>query len=295
MVAIGGQAGASSRIENYLGFPTGISGGDLTHRAIVQAEKFGAHLTSPCAATSLGEEGGHLVIGLSDGTGVRGRAVIAATGARYRRLDAEHLDDFERNGVYYAATELEVRQCAGAPVVIVGGGNSAGQAAMFLAEAGSRVTLVVRGPDLGAGMSRYLVDRIEAHPAINVSTGTVVRALEGGRALGAVRVRGADGDATLECVALFSFIGADPASEWLSGCALLDDNGFVLTDRSLDPNSLDERWEALGRQPLPFETSYPGLFAVGDLRSGSIKRVAAAVGEGSAVVRSVHEHLAFAS
>ncbi len=294
-VAIGGQAGASSRIENYLGFPTGISGGDLTHRAIVQAEKFGAHLTSPCAATSLREEGGHLVVGLSDGTGVSGRAVIAATGARYRRLEAAHLDEFEGNGVYYAATELEVRQCAGAPVVIVGGGNSAGQAAMFLAEAGSPVTLVLRGPDLGAGMSRYLVDRVEAHPAISVSTRTVVRALEGGRALRAVRVCGRDGDTTLECVALFSFIGADPASEWLSGCAHLDDSGFVLTDRWLDPKSLDRRWEALGRQPLPFETSYPGLFAVGDLRSGSIKRVAAAVGEGSAVVRSVHEHLAFAS
>ncbi len=293
MVAIGGQAGASSRIENYLGFPTGVSGGDLTYRAMVQAEKFGAHLTSPCAATSLREEAGHLVIGLSDGTDVSGRAVIAATGARYRRLEAKNLDEFEGNGVYYAATELEVRECAGSPVVIAGGGNSAGQAAMFLAEAGSPVTLVVRGPDLAARMSRYLVDRIEAHPDITVSTSTMVRALEGERALTAVRVTRADGDTTLECVALFSFIGADPASEWLCGCALLDDSGFVLTDRSLDSDNLDRLWEALGRRPLPFETSYPGLFAVGDLRSGSTKRVAAAVGEGSAVVRSVHEHLAF--
>src|SRR5580693_2356306 len=158
MVAVGGQAGSSSRIENYLGFPTGISGGDLTQRAVVQAEKFGAHLTSPCAATALREEAGHLVVRLSDGTDVAGRAVIVASGARYRRLDVDRLDDFEGNGVYYAATEMEARLCASSPVVVVGGGNSAGQAALFLAEAGSSVTIVIRGPALGRSMSRYLVD-----------------------------------------------------------------------------------------------------------------------------------------
>jgi len=294
MVAFGGQAGASSRIENYLGFPTGISGGDLTQRAVVQAEKFDAHLTSPCTATSLREKAGHLVIHLSDGTDVAGRAVIVASGARYRRLDVERLEVFEGNGVYYAATEMEARLCAAAPVVVVGGGNSAGQAAIFLAEAGSPVTIVIRGPDLNASMSRYLVDRIEANAAIEARTNARITGLDGDRTLSAVRIAGPEGETVLPCAALFSFIGADPAAEWLSGCAALDGRGFVLTDRALSEEHLDERWRALGRPPLPFETSHPGLFAVGDVRAGSTKRVAAAVGEGSASVRSVHEHLSFA-
>ncbi len=294
LAAVGGQAAASSRIENYLGFPTGISGGDLTQRAVVQAEKFGAHLTSPCAASSLREEAGHLVIGLSDGTDVAGRAVIVASGAHYRRLDAARLADFEGNGVYYAATEMEARLCAGSPVVVVGGGNSAGQAALFLAASGSPVIVVIRGHDLGASMSRYLVERIEADARIDVRTNSKITSLDGDRTLTSVRVNTEGFEVGLPCVALFSFIGADPAAGWLSGCAALDARGFVLTDRSLGAAHLDERWEALGRRPLPFETSYPGLFAVGDVRAGSIKRVAAAVGEGSAAVRSVHEYLAFA-
>jgi thioredoxin reductase (NADPH) len=293
-VAPGGQAGTSSRIENYLGFPTGISGSDLTQRALVQAEKFGAHLTAPCAATSLREQAGHLVVGLVDGTEVAGRAVIVATGARYRRLEVDRLADFESKGVYYAATAIEARECARSPVVVVGGGNSAGQAAVFLAESGSPVTIAIRGPDLNAGMSRYLVERIEAHKGIEVRTNTKITGLEGDELLSAVRVSGKDGDATLDCVALFSFIGAEPSSEWISGCAALDDRGFVLTDLSLGKEHLDARWDALGRRPLPFETSHPGLLAVGDVRAGSTKRVAAAVGEGSAAVRSVHEYLAFA-
>ena len=294
MVAVGGQAGASSRIENYLGFPTGISGADLTQRAVVQAEKFGARLTSPCAATGLREAAGYLVVALSDGTEVTGRALIVASGARYRRLDAARLEDFEGNGVYYAATEIESRLCAGSPVVVVGGGNSAGQAAMFLADSGSQVAIVIRGSDLGKNMSRYLVDRIQADARIAVRINSEVAGLEGDRSLTAVRLRSAGGDSLLPCAGLFSFIGAEPASGWLSGCAALDEHGFVLTDRSLGADRLDTRWETLGRLPLPFETSQPGLFAVGDLRSGSIKRVAAAVGEGSAAVRSVHEYLAFA-
>ena len=294
MVAIGGQAGASSRIENYLGFPTGIPGADLTQRAMVQAEKFGAQLTSPCAATGLREEAGHLVVRLSDATDVAGRAVIVASGARYRRLDAVRLTDFEGNGVYYAATEMEARQCAASPVVVAGGGNSAGQAALFLAEAGSPTSIVIRGADLATSMSRYLIDRIESDPRIDVRTGTRITSLDGDRSLTSIRVTGADGDAVMPCAGLFSFIGAEPASEWLSGCAALDDRGFVLTDRSLEDRHLDGRWDALGRRPLPFETSHPGLFAVGDVRAGSTKRVAAAVGEGSAAVGAVHEHLAFA-
>ena len=294
MATVGGQAGASSRIENYLGFPTGISGGDLTQRAVVQAEKFGARLTSPCMASSLREEAGHLVIRLSDGTDVAGRAVIVATGARYRRLDAARLADFDGNGVYYAATEMEARLCAGSPVVVAGGGNSAGQAALFLAASGSPVTVVIRGHDLDASMSRYLVDRIEADARIDVRTNSKITGLDGDRTLTSVGVTTEGFDAVLPCVALFSFIGTDPAADWLSGCAALDERGFVLTDRSLSEAHLAGRWETLGRRPLPFETSYPGLFAVGDVRADSIKRVAAAVGEGSAAVRSVHEYLAFA-
>jgi thioredoxin reductase (NADPH) len=294
MVAVGGQAGGSSRIENYLGFPTGISGGDLTTRAVVQAEKFGAHLTSPCAAAALREAAGHLIIRLSDGTEVAARAVIVASGASYRRLDAVRLADFEGNGVYYAATQMEARLCAGSPVVVAGGGNSAGQAALFLAASGSPVTVVIRGHDLGADMSRYLVDRIEAEARIEVRTNTRIIALDGDATLTSVRITSGGSDAVLPCAALFSFIGADPATDWLSGCAALDEHGFVLTDRSLGQEHLSGRWEALGRRPLPFETSYPGLFAVGDVRAGSMKRVAAAVGEGSAAVRSVHEYLAFA-
>jgi thioredoxin reductase (NADPH) len=294
MVAVGGQAAASSRIENYLGFPTGISGGDLTQRAVVQAEKFGAHLTSPCAAAALREAAGHLVVRLSDGTEVAGRAVIVASGAHYRRLDAARLADFEGNSVYYAATQMEARLCAGEPVVVAGGGNSAGQAALFLAEAGSPVTIVIRGHDLGADMSRYLIDRIEAETRIDVCTNTRITALAGEATLTSIRVTSGGSDAVLPCAALFSFIGADPATGWLSGCAALDEHGFVLTDRSLSEEYLDGRWEALNRRPLPFETSYPGLFAAGDVRAGSTKRVAAAVGEGSAAVRSVHEYLAFA-
>jgi thioredoxin reductase (NADPH) len=269
MTAVGGQAGSSSRIENYLGFPTGISGGDLTQRALVQAEKFGAQLTSRCTATSLREKPGHLVVRLSDGTEVAGRAVIAASGARYRRLDVADIEAFEGNGVYYAATEMEARLCAAAPVVIAGGGNSAGQAA-------------------------YLVDRIEADARIEVRANTTITGLDGDQALTSVRVASEDGEAEVRCAALFSFIGAEPSSGWVSGCAALDERGFVLTDRSLGEEHLDARWKTLGRQPLPFETSYPGLFAVGDLRSGSTKRVAMALGEGSAAVRFIHEYLAFA-
>lgn len=294
MVAPGGQAGTSSRIENYFGFPTGISGGDLTQRGLVQAEKFGALLSAPCAAVSMHETAGHLIVELSDGTTVAGRAVIAATGARYRRLDVDRLAEFETTTIYYAATELEARQCAGDPVVVVGGGNSAGQAAVYLADQAGPVTIIIRGDNLGAGMSRYLVDRLESHPRIAVLTQAQVVGLDGRKSLEAVRVKGPFGDQVLPCAALFSFIGAEPASGWLSGCAALDNRGFVLTDRAITAEQLDQRWTPLRRRPLPFETSHPGLFAVGDLRSGSTKRVAAAVGEGSAAVRSVHEHLSFA-
>ena len=294
MIAPGGQAGTSSRIENYFGFPTGISGSDLTQRGLVQAEKFGASLTAPCTAVALREQAGHLVIELSDGTNLAARAVIAASGARYRRLDVDRLAEFESKGVYYAATDLEARQCSGDPVLVVGGGNSAGQAAVFLAEQGSQVTVVIRGPDLNAGMSRYLVDRLEKHPHIGVLTQTQVVGLEGEQYLRAARLAGPSGEQLVVVAGLFSFIGAEPSSGWLSGRAALDERDFVLTDRSLSEAQLGGPWRDLGRRPFAFESSLPGLFAVGDLRSGSTKRVAAAVGEGSAAVRSVHDYLRFA-
>jgi thioredoxin reductase (NADPH) len=293
-VAVGGQAGTSSRIENYLGFPTGISGTDLANRAMLQAIKFGAQLTSPCVATGLGEDTGHLVVRLSDGTEVGGRALIVATGARYRRLPIPNLADYEGAGVYYSATETEAVQCAGSTVVVVGAGNSAGQAAMFLSGRGSRVVLAARGDDLGRNMSSYLVNRITSHPRIEVRMSTQVTAMHGEGRLEAVALTGADRSRVdLACGGLFSFIGADAGTDWLSACASLVKGGFILTDRALDRRSLNERWEVLGRDPLPFETAHPGLFAVGDVRSGSVKRVASAVGEGSAVIRSVHEHLSF--
>jgi thioredoxin reductase (NADPH) len=213
MEAVGGQAGASSRIENYLGFPTGISGGDLTQRATVQAQKFGASFSSPCTVGSLREEAGHFVLRLSNGTEVPGRAVIVATGARYRRLDAVGLERIESRGVYYSATELEARACAGSPAVVAGGGNSAGQAALFLATAGSAVTIVISGPDLAASMSRYLVDRIEADTQIVLRRNTRIVALEGDEFLTGVRISSPNGEKTLATTALFSFIGADPASK----------------------------------------------------------------------------------
>jgi thioredoxin reductase (NADPH) len=288
-IAVGGQAATSSRIENYLGFPMGVSGQDLAARAAIQAQKFGATITSPCAVDSLEEVAGHLVTNLTDGTQVAARAVVAATGAHYRKLPISNLDRYEMAGVYYAATELEARQCEGRPVMVVGGGNSAGQAAMFLADKSSTLCIVVRRP-LDETMSRYLVDRIEAHPRVQVHVGKTVTALRGDPVLEGVTVSTPDTSVDLDCSALFSFIGADPNSSWLPQVAV-DEHGFVLTDRALSAEGLGQEWSALGRSPLPYETSKPGLFAVGDLRSGSTKRVAAAVGEGSAAIRSIHEHL----
>jgi thioredoxin reductase (NADPH) len=293
-VVPGGQAGTSSRIENYLGFPSGVSGEELTSLAMTQALKFGALMSTPCDVDALDERGGHLVVRLSDGTELAGRAVVAATGAHYRRLPVPRLGDFEGTGVYYAATETEARLVSGAPVVVVGGGNSAGQAAMFLAGQKCEVTVVIRGSGLGRSMSRYLADRIEAHSGIAVETDTEVVALHGDDVLDGVTLSCADRRRDIAAAGLFSFIGATPATAWLSGRAAVDAAGFVRTDRALTPDDLGEEWATLGRSPLVFETSQPGLFAVGDVRSGSVKRVASAVGEGSAVVRSVHEHLTFA-
>jgi thioredoxin reductase (NADPH) len=289
----GGQAGASSRIENYVGFPNGVSGEDLVARASIQAMRLGAHLNAPCDVVELRTEGAIHVVALDDGSEISTRAVILATGAHYRRLEVDDLERFEGAGVYYAATELEARVCAGASVMVVGGGNSAGQAALFLAQQGSPVSLVIRRRDLAETMSHYLIERIDADPRINVLAETEVRALAGTTHIESVTVEhNPSGRHTeIESEGLFCFIGAIPATGWLHGRLVVDRSGFILTDRSLPEDAIRSGAFA-GRDPLPLETSVPGVFAVGDVRSGSIKRVASAVGEGSSAVRSVHDYLA---
>jgi thioredoxin reductase (NADPH) len=292
-VGPGGQAGSSSRIENYAGFPNGISGGDLAARTAIQAQRLGAWLVSPCEVSGLRVEHGFHVVSLLDESEVPTRAVIIATGARYQRLAISNLDQFEGKGVYYAATDLETRSCSGCDVVVVGGGNSAGQAAIYLSQGGSKVSIVIRRSDLSNSMSTYLIDRIAADPDIEVLSDTQVRALNGDTHLESVILEHAPSGRrhTKECVSLFCFIGAVPATSWVDGTVALDEKGFVLTDRSLPRDALSDPVFA-GRDPLPFETSAPGVFAVGDVRLGSMKRVAAAVGEGSSAVRAVHEYLA---
>jgi thioredoxin reductase (NADPH) len=287
-VAIGGQAGASSRIENYTGFPNGISGGDLAARAAVQAMRLGARLNAPCDVAGLRAETGFHAVVLGDGSEIPTRSVIVASGARYRRLDVDDLERFEGAGVYYAATDLEARACDGTSVLVIGGGNSAGQAAIYLGQHNCRVTLAIRRDDLTQTMSQYLIERIEADPRIDLLTGVEVERLAGGGHLEQVTLRHtATGEQqTIPSSGLFCFIGATPATGWLGPDVLLDRRGFVLTDRHL-PESLTG-----ASDPLPFETSAPGVFAAGDVRHGSLKRVAAAVGEGSSAVRSVHERLA---
>ncbi|HXY93467.1 MAG TPA: FAD-dependent oxidoreductase [Acidimicrobiia bacterium] len=291
-VATGGQAGASSRIENYVGFPNGISGDELASRAAMQAQRLGARLNFPCEVAGLRSEHGFHVIVLNDGSEVPTRSVIVASGARYQRLAVTGLERFEGAGVYYAATDLEARVCAGNAVLVVGGGNSAGQAAIFLTQQGCRVTIAIRGADLGHNMSQYLVERIDADPRIAVLTNTEVRELRGDHHLEQVALEETSTGhrRSVECAGLFCFIGAVPATTWLADAVALDDKGFVLTDRDLPPEVLSDDLFG-GRDPLPYETSLPGVFAVGDVRRGSMKRVAAAVGEGSSAVRSVHEHL----
>jgi thioredoxin reductase (NADPH) len=292
-VGPGGQAGSSSRIENYAGFPNGISGGDLAARTAIQAQRLGAWLVSPCEVAGLRVEHGFHVVSLLDESEIPTRAVIIATGAQYQRLAISNLEQFEGKGVYYAATDLETRSCSGCDVVVVGGGNSAGQAAIYLSQGGSRVSLVIRRSDLSTSMSKYLIDRIAADPAIEVLSDTQVRALDGDTHLESVVLEHtpSGGHQTKECVALFCFIGAVPATSWVAGTVALDEKGFVLTDRSIPRDALSDPVFA-GRDPLPFETSAPGVFAVGDVRLGSMKRVSSAVGEGSSAVRAVHEYLA---
>lgn len=291
-VALGGQAGTSSRIENYLGFPAGLSGSELASRAMIQADKFGARFPGPREVVGLRRENGLYRVALSGGEEVAARSVIIATGARYRRLDAPRLEHFEGVSVYYAATEVEARMCAGSEVVVVGGGNSAGQAAVFMAGRARRVYVLIRGDDLAKGMSRYLVNRVEDAPNIEGLTRTEVRELLGDEHLEGVVVEdNRSGERrTLGARAVFVFIGADAHTEWLEGTLQLDGRGFVVTGPAL--GSSDGLAWLLARDPYLLETSLPGVFAAGDARSDSVKRVASAVGEGSMAVRFVHQYLA---
>ncbi|MBA2714465.1 MAG: FAD-dependent oxidoreductase [Rubrobacteraceae bacterium] len=293
-VALGGQAGTSSRIENYLGFPAGLSGFELASRALVQADKFGARTTVPQEAVGLKRVGGLYRIGLSEGGEVAARSVIVATGARYRRLDVPNLGRFESVSVHYAATQAEAQRCEGDEVAVVGGGNSAGQAAVFLAGRTRRVYLLIRGDDLGKSMSRYLANRVMEAENIELLANTQLRELLGEDRLEGIEVEENRLDArrTLEARALFVFIGAEANTGWLRGTVELDESGFVLTGGALQRSVLErDVWQQSSREPYHLETSLPGVFAAGDVRGGSIKRCASAVGEGSMAVRLAHQYL----
>ncbi|MDR6660848.1 thioredoxin reductase (NADPH) [Tardiphaga robiniae] len=285
--SFGGQAGASARIENYLGFPTGISGLALMARAYNQAQKFGAEVMIPVAVTKLNcaRKDDTFSLSLDDGATIRARSVVVASGARYRRPDIENLDAFEGRGVWYWASPIEAKVCKEQEVILVGGGNSAGQAAVFLSGYARKVTMMVRGAGLAASMSRYLIDRIEATPNIELLFSTEISGLLGAPASGLQQVRYRNRTSGEETTAdvrnLFLFVGADPATGWLNTCGVeLDSAGFVITDATRS-----------GARSRPLETSVPGVFAVGDVRSSSVKRVGGAIGEGAQVVAALHMFL----
>ncbi|MGJ7543528.1 FAD-dependent oxidoreductase [Variovorax sp. LT1R16] len=289
----GGQAGASARIENYLGFPTGISGGALAGRAYVQAQKFGVEMMIPSEVASLDcsrASEGEMAVHLADGRRLRARTVVIASGARYRRPGVPRLAEFEGRGIWYWASALEARTCAQQEVALVGGGNSAGQAAVFLSQQAAKVNVLVRGPSLAASMSRYLIDRIEATPNIELHPYTELVSLHGDPATGleGATWRHRPSGAEHDCPArnIFLFVGAEPETRWLDGCQVaVDRSGFVLTGPAASGGFP-------ARPAAPLESSVPGVFAVGDVRSGSVKRVGGAIGEGAAVVAQIHQHLA---
>ncbi len=296
--APGGQAGSSSKIENYLGFPTGVSGQELASRAIHQAQKFGAKMMVAHSIVKLDCDRNPYKVVLDDGRTISGRAIVIATGAQYKKPNLENLRKFEGQGVYYGATYMEAQLCEGEDVIVVGGGNSAGQAAVYLSQTARKVYMLVRSNGLADTMSRYLIQRIAENPKIELHFNTEIVGLHGDHRLDSVRWL----DKTTSEISshpichVFIMAGASPRTDWLRGCVALDDKGFILTGRDLDalretPNTASSSW-SLTRAPLMLETSLPGVFAVGDVRSGSVKRVASAVGEGSISVHLVHRVLA---
>ena len=287
--APGGQAGSSMRIENYLGFPTGITGSELADRAVLQADKFGARISVPTPVTKLTFDKTYSVLELEGGENVVAKCLLIATGAEYRRLEVEHCSRFEGAGVYYAATPNEAQMCRGSDVVLVGGGNSAGQAAVYLSQNARKVFLLIRGDDLCKSMSSYLAHRIMNTPNIEILRCTEVIRMNGDGHLNSVEIlnKTTGEKKTLTTAALFSFIGANPRTDWLPSEIEKDEKHFVRTGIELG----DSRQWTLKRQPFLLETSRPGVFAAGDVRSGSVKRVASAVGEGSMAVQFVHEYL----
>jgi thioredoxin reductase (NADPH) len=294
-VAVGGQAATSGRIENYLGFPAGVSGGELAQRSLLQAEKFGVRIVVPCRATQLGERDGFHAVGVDSGGELLAGTVVLALGVQYRRLPIEGLAEYEGNGVVYAVDAARGQLAPGESAVVVGGANSAGQAALTLVDDGHHVSLVVRAHGLQATMARYLRDRIASAPGVDVLLGHEVRALTGHGRLTRVTVEEeASGERrNLEASAMVVLIGAAPRTDWLRGRLELDEDGFIVTGPQLGP-ALRERepWNTLGREPFLVETSRPGVFAVGDVRSGSTKMVAPAAGDGGMAVRFAGEHLA---
>ena len=291
--APGGQAGSSSRIENYLGFPNGISGQELAARAYTQAQKFGAQVLIAKSATRLLSNQKPYIIEIDEGSHIQTRTVIIATGAQYRRLALQNLSRFEGAGVYYGATFMEAQLCGGQEVIVVGGGNSAGQAAVFLARTVKRVHVLVRSGSLAETMSRYLIRRMEDNPEIVLRTHTEVAALEGGDHLERVRWRNNQSGMieTHDICHAFLMTGAVPNTQWLNGCFALDDKGFIKTGPDLSKDDLTAAQWSLARSPYFLETSIPAVFAVGDVRAGNLKRVASAVGEGSNAVSFVHRVL----
>ncbi|PPK65435.1 FAD-dependent oxidoreductase [Actinokineospora auranticolor] len=287
----GGQAGTSSRIENYLGFPAGITGAELTRRAVDQARRFGTEVLSPVSAVGLRRAGRARVLTLSDGREISAGTVLLSSGLSYQRLDAVDAERFEGAGIYYGATASETSSCADSHVWIVGGANSAGQAALHFARTAAKVTMLLRAHDLAKSMSRYLIDEIEATPNIEVRPRTVITATAGDERLTGITLSDVDTGAAEEHPAefVFTFIGAQPRTAWLDGVVRRDDRGFVLTGPDLDDPLPD--WD-LPRLPLPLETSMPGVFAAGDVRSGSVKRIASGVGEGAMAVSLVHRYRA---
>jgi thioredoxin reductase (NADPH) len=291
----GGQAGASSKIENYMGFPTGISGQELAGRAVVQAEKFGAHMMVGQKVMKIRCDQRPYQLTLEDGGLIDTRSIVIAAGAQYNKPNVENLEKFEGQGIYYAATFMEAQLCTGEEIIVVGGGNSAGQAAAFLAETVQKVYMLVRGKELSETMSRYLIQRIDENPVIELHLQTEIVALEGGSHLERVTwLNRATGEQSTRSIRhVFVMAGASPRTDWLRGCVALDKQGFILTGRDLDPilDSAPLKWP-LGRSPQMLETSLPAVYAVGDIRSGNVKRVASAVGEGSISIHLVHRALA---